>query len=80
MAFVPGLELAASFYGEVVRSRLAAVTHSAALIGPGSDVLGYDDVRSTDHYWGPRRQIFVEQPDVGRARAPHVKSMSPGEG
>ena len=65
--FVPGLDLAASFYAEAVRPRLAALTHSAALIGPGSDVLGYDDVRSTDHYWGPRLQVFVEEADVEAA-------------
>ena len=67
--FVRGLDLAASFYAEAIRPRLLAIPHSAALIGPGSDVLGYDDVRSTDHYWGPRLQVFVEEPDVQRAGA-----------
>ena len=67
--FVPGLDLAASFYAEAIRPRLLAIPHSAALIGPGSDVLGYDDNRSTDHYWGPRLQVFVEDPDVERAGA-----------
>ena len=59
--FVPGLKLAASFHAEAVGPRLVTVTHSAALIGPGSHVLGYDEVRSTDHYWGPRLQVFVEE-------------------
>ncbi|HVM13816.1 MAG TPA: DUF4037 domain-containing protein [Egibacteraceae bacterium] len=65
--FLAGLDLAGSFYERVVRPRLAAIDHAAALIGPGSDVLGHDDIRSTDHFWGPRLQIFVEDRDVGAA-------------
>ena len=67
-SFVPGLELAESFYTEVIGPRLVGLTHSAALIGTGSEVLGYDDVRSTDHGWGPRLQVFVREPDVEAAR------------
>lgn len=67
-SLVPGLELAQSFYTEVIGPRLVGLTHSAALIGTGSEVLGYDDVRSTDHGWGPRLQVFVRQPDVEAAR------------
>jgi hypothetical protein len=67
-AFVAGLDLAQSFYTDVIEPRLARLTHSAALIGTGSDVLGYDDVRSTDHGWGPRLQVFVHESDVERAR------------
>lgn len=62
--FLPGLALAESFYEQEVRPRLAEVPHSAALLGPGSDVLGYDDIRSTDHFWGPRLQVFVDERDV----------------
>jgi hypothetical protein len=42
--FVAGLDLAESYYWEVVQPRLATVAHSAALMGAGSDVLGYDDL------------------------------------
>jgi hypothetical protein len=40
------------------------VPHAAALLGTGSDVLGYDTARSTDHGWGPHLQLFVSPPDV----------------
>jgi uncharacterized protein DUF4037 len=58
--FIPGRELSRAFYAEVVRPRLAGRAHSAALLGWGSDVLGYDSARSTDHGWGPRVLVFVE--------------------
>jgi Domain of unknown function (DUF4037) len=61
--FIPGLELARSFYAEIVGPLLAAeypgLPHSAALIGWGSEVLGFDSERSADHNWGPRLQIFL---------------------
>lgn len=66
--FIPGLDLAASFYAKVVEARLTGLVHSAALLGPGSDVLGYDDIRSTDHYWGPRLQVFVDRADLAAAQ------------
>lgn len=62
--FVPGLELARAFYEEAVAPLLGDVPHAAALIGWGSDVLGYDTERSTDHGWGPRLQVFVGPGDV----------------
>ena len=61
--FVPGLELARDFYATVVRPLLdvefPGLAYAAALIGPGSDVAGYDTERSTDHDWGPRLQVFL---------------------
>ncbi len=69
-AFVPGLELARRYYAEVVRlildRRFGGLEHSAALIGWGSDVLGYDSARSTDHNWGPRCLVFLGAGDAGR--------------
>jgi hypothetical protein len=67
--FVPGRELARGFYEEVVAPLVADVEHSAALLGTGSDVLGFDTERSTDHHWGPRLQLFVSAGDVERVRA-----------
>lgn len=58
--FVPGLELARGFYEEAVAPLVGDVPHSAARLGWGSDVLGFDTPRSTDHGWGPRLQLFVE--------------------
>lgn len=57
--FVPGIELARSFYDEVVGPIVGARPHAAALLGYGSDVLGFDTERSTDHGWGPRLQVIV---------------------
>ena len=61
--FVAGLDLAQAFYEEIVRPLLGARPHAAALLGTGSDVLGLDTERSTDHGWGPRLQVFVPAPD-----------------
>jgi hypothetical protein len=58
--FLPGAELARAFYEEVVAGIVGEVPHSAAFIGYGSDVLGYDTERSTDHGWGPRLQVFTD--------------------
>ena len=65
--FIPGLELNRAFYREAVAPILAAnfarLKYSAALIGYGSDVLGYDSERSTDHEWGPRLLLFLDDED-----------------
>jgi hypothetical protein len=63
-AFVPSLQLNADFYREIVAPLVGSHPHAAALLGWGSDVLGYDTERSTDHGWGPRLQIFVDADDV----------------
>jgi hypothetical protein len=59
--FVPGVELGGALYREVVAPRLAGVRHSAARLGPGSDVLGHDTARSTDHDWGARVAVLVAE-------------------
>jgi|SRR4051794_34244314 hypothetical protein len=66
MAFQPGAVLAQTFYTGTIRPVLG-LPHSAGLLGPGSDVLGYDTARSTDHDWGPRVTVFVAAPDRDRA-------------
>jgi Domain of unknown function (DUF4037) len=68
--FTPGLELAGAFFAEAVRPRLdeafPGLSYAAALLGPGSEVLGYDSARSVDHDWGPRLQLFLGPGDAGR--------------
>lgn len=62
--FIPGIDLARVFYEDHVRTIAADVPHTAALLGEGSEVLGFDTERSTDHAWGPRLQLFVEADSV----------------
>jgi hypothetical protein len=66
-AFIPGIELCRRFYWEAVRPVLDAefpdLQHSAALIGSGSEVLGFDSPMSTDHHWGPRAMLFLTEED-----------------
>jgi len=66
--FLPGLELSRRFYAEAVlpilRRTLAEVPFSAARLGSGSEVLGLDTERSTDHEWGPRLQIFLPDDEL----------------
>jgi hypothetical protein len=62
---MPGLALNRAYFEETVRPILddyaPNLAYSAALIGYGSDVLGYDTVISTDHEWGPRLLLFLDE-------------------
>ncbi|MFE9690285.1 DUF4037 domain-containing protein [Micromonospora sp. NPDC005806] len=74
MAFVPGLTLCRRFHEEVVAPllarRLPGLPYAAGLLDGGSELLGLDTPRSTDHDWGPRSQLFVVDPaDVAPMRA-----------
>jgi Domain of unknown function (DUF4037) len=40
--------------------------YSAALIGYGSEILGFDTPMSTDHNWGPRVLLFLSPEDQAR--------------
>jgi len=65
--FISGLELNKYFYLEAVKPILdkyfPKLSYSAARIGYGSDVLGFDTLRSTDHDWGPRLELFLSEKD-----------------
>jgi Domain of unknown function (DUF4037) len=65
--FIPGLELGRLFYLEAVKPVLDAFSkdlqYSAALIGSGSEILGFDTEMSTDHHWGPRVMLFLKEDD-----------------
>jgi Domain of unknown function (DUF4037) len=69
VTFEPSLGLNAAFYREVVAPLVRPAPHAAALLGWGSDVLGYDTARSADHGWGPRLQIFVNADAVEDVRS-----------
>jgi hypothetical protein len=68
--FIKGLTLSGLYYDEVVRPILESeypdLRYSAALIGWGSDVLGYDDSESVDHMWGLRLYLFFSEQDRER--------------
>lgn len=65
--FIPGLTLNRLFYQDVLKPLLASIfpslQYSAALIGPGSEVLGFDTPMSTDHDWGIHFFLFLRDKD-----------------
>jgi hypothetical protein len=65
--FLPGLDLSEAFYKEAVKPVLEEyfpeLVYSAARIGSGSDVLGFDTPQSMDHDWGPKLQVFLAESD-----------------
>jgi hypothetical protein len=79
-AFIPGLRLAGEFYAEAVRPLLdeefPGLRYAAALLGPGSEVLGFDTERSTDHDWGPRFQVFLGTDESDRLAAPITEMLT----
>ncbi|MCC7206595.1 MAG: DUF4037 domain-containing protein [Anaerolineae bacterium] len=77
--FIPGLELARRFYHEAVRPVLdghfPGLAYDAALIGPGSEILGFDTPMSRDHHWGPRAMLFLSEADAP-AYAPRLAAFT----
>ncbi|PCJ15750.1 MAG: hypothetical protein COB02_17735 [Candidatus Cloacimonadota bacterium] len=63
--FIKGLKLSEMFFKEVVQTIIkesfSNLKYAAALIGAGSEVLSYDTEMSTDHHWGPRVMLFLEE-------------------
>lgn len=61
--FIPGLDLSGRLYTNFVRPILDAhfpdLPYSTALLGTGSEVLGFDTAQSMDHSWGPRLFLFL---------------------
>jgi len=66
--FAPGLDLCQAFFDEIVHpvfnKSFAGVEFSAARLGHGSEVLGFDTPQSMDHDWGPARiDLFLNEDD-----------------
>ena len=70
--FVPGLKLSRLFYKSEVKPILdqafPRLSHAAALIGWGSEVLSWDTPVSRDHHWGPRVLLFLSEKDYPRLK------------
>src|SRR5947209_16322904 len=70
--FIPGIELSRLFFFEAVKPVLDAefprLRYGAALIGTGSEVLGFDTEMSADPHWGPRVDLFFGEDDYEGAR------------
>ena len=78
--FIPGLKLSELFYTEAAKPILETlfpqISHSAALIGWGSEVLGYDDIQSSDHHWGPRFLLFLSPANYQKYKTEIGKALS----
>jgi hypothetical protein len=80
MTFIKGLELSKQFYAQAVRPLLdehfTGLAHSAALIGSGSEVLGFDTEMSSDHHWGPRVLLFLTEADYPHYSQPVYEMLA----
>jgi hypothetical protein len=75
-----GIELSRRFFREAVApilsDRWPGLRYSAALIGHGSEVLGFDDAMSRDHHWGPRVQLFLDPKERRELEVPIREHLS----
>ncbi|HEY9717724.1 MAG TPA: DUF4037 domain-containing protein [Trichormus sp.] len=78
--FIAGLDLCEAFYREsvepILRQDFPDLRYAAALIGSGSEVLGYDTQMSADHHWGPRVMLFLREPDATAHRSAITQELS----
>lgn len=70
---IPGVQLSCCFHENYIEPRLSscmpALSFASALIGPGSEVIGFDTPMSRDHDWGPRVLIFIREVDISQQEA-----------
>jgi hypothetical protein len=70
--FIPGRKLCELFYHKevapILNREFPGLRYSAALIGWGSEVLGYDTAMSRDHHWGPRVLLFLSDRDYPKLK------------
>lgn len=66
--FINGMDLCEGFFFDVAKKILdeqfPALQYTAGLLGYGSDVIQFDDEVSTDHMWGPRFYLFLDEGDI----------------
>jgi hypothetical protein len=78
--FIPGLQLSNLFYQKEIKPILdqefSFLRYSAAVIGWGSEVLGFDTAISRDHHWGPRVLLFLSEKDYPKLKDKISKSLS----
>jgi hypothetical protein len=79
--FIPGLRLSRLFYQKEVKPILdkefPSLRYSAAVIGWGSEVLGFDTPISRDHHWGPRVAFILEREGLSKAERQNQQSFIP---
>ncbi|MDX9979309.1 MAG: DUF4037 domain-containing protein [Lentisphaeria bacterium] len=79
---ISGLALARGFFRDcvapVVARTMPGLRYSAGMVGPGSEVLGYDTAVSRDHHWGPRAMLFLES-DALAQHGPALTAALAGE-
>ncbi len=66
--FISGLKLSEKTYETVINPILhenyPTLLYSAARLGKGSEILGFDDQMSMDHDWGVKLQLFLRPEDT----------------
>ena len=65
-----GLAINKRFFFQVVKplldKKFGSLKYACGLLGPGSDVLGLDDLTSRDHNWGLRLFLFLQEEDISK--------------
>jgi len=78
--FIAGLKLCELFYQREIRpilsNELPNLSYSVALLGWGSEVLGFDTPMSRDHHWGPRLLLFLNQNDYSKLKDKITHTLS----
>jgi hypothetical protein len=78
--FIPGLKLSKLFYQKevkpILKKEFPELRYSAAVIGWGSEVLGFDTALSRDHHWGPRVLLFLSDKDYTKLKDKISKVLS----
>lgn len=81
MEVLSGLALSQRFFAALIEPAMArafpSLPYAAALVGPGSDVQGFDTSISTDHDWGPRLTLFLPEGTDPDAVRPQLEAQLP---